>query len=47
MYTEREARIHVARLRDMLQGQTRTNALAVGIDPGLSCFSAVTGEPSK
>ncbi|RKP27935.1 clustered mitochondria-domain-containing protein, partial [Syncephalis pseudoplumigaleata] len=47
VYTEREARIHVARLRDMLHGQGRTNAFAVGIDPGLSCFAAVTGEPSK
>ncbi|KAI9593693.1 clustered mitochondria-domain-containing protein [Syncephalis fuscata] len=44
-YTEREARIHVARLRDMLQGLARSNALAVGVDPSLACFTAVTGDP--
>ncbi|KAF9193452.1 Intracellular distribution of mitochondria [Haplosporangium sp. Z 767] len=42
-YTEREARIHVNRLRDLLAGPAKLNVNAVGIDPGMSFLSAVTG----
>ncbi|KAF9898427.1 Intracellular distribution of mitochondria, partial [Lobosporangium transversale] len=42
-YTEREARIHVNRLRDLLAGPAKLNVNAVGIDPGLSFLSTVSG----
>ncbi|KAK3828540.1 MAG: clustered mitochondria-domain-containing protein [Benniella sp.] len=42
-YTEREARIHVNRLRDLLAGPAKLNVNAVGIDPALSFLSTVSG----
>ncbi|KAI8596765.1 clustered mitochondria-domain-containing protein [Dissophora ornata] len=42
-YTEREARIHVNRLRDLLAGPAKLNVNAVGIDPGMSFLSTVSG----
>ncbi|KAF9204606.1 Intracellular distribution of mitochondria [Haplosporangium sp. Z 27] len=42
-YTEREARIHVNRLRDLLAGPSKLNVNAVGIDPALSFLSTVSG----
>ncbi|KAF9930806.1 Intracellular distribution of mitochondria [Linnemannia zychae] len=42
-YTEREARIHVNRLRDLLAGPAKLNVNAVGIDPAMSFLSTVTG----
>ncbi|KAG0208924.1 Intracellular distribution of mitochondria [Mortierella sp. GBA30] len=42
-YTEREARIHVNRLRDLLAGPAKLNINAVGIDPALSFLSTVSG----
>ncbi|OZJ06171.1 hypothetical protein BZG36_00998 [Bifiguratus adelaidae] len=43
-YTDREARIHINRLRDLLRGPHRANATAPGIDSGLAFFTAVTGD---
>ncbi|KAI1315537.1 Intracellular distribution of mitochondria [Mortierella claussenii] len=42
-YTEREARIHVNRLRDLLAGPAKLNINAVGIDPAMSFLSTVSG----
>ncbi|KAF9998518.1 Intracellular distribution of mitochondria [Entomortierella chlamydospora] len=42
-YTEREARIHVNRLRDLLAGPAKLNVNAVGIDPAMSFLSTVSG----
>ncbi|KAF9426690.1 Intracellular distribution of mitochondria [Podila epigama] len=42
-YTEREARIHVNRLRDLLAGPAKVNVNAVGIDPAMSFLSTVAG----
>lgn len=46
-YTEREARIHVNRLRDLLAGPAKLNVNAVGIDPALSFLSTVSGYVGK
>lgn len=46
-YTEREARIHVNRLRDLLAGPAKLNVNAVGIDPALSFLSTVSGHVGK
>ncbi|CAG8468885.1 11169_t:CDS:2 [Diversispora eburnea] len=40
-YTEREARIHVIHVRDLLAGPYKQNPSAIGIDPGLSFFTAI------
>ncbi|KAF9971512.1 Intracellular distribution of mitochondria [Actinomortierella ambigua] len=42
-YTEREARIHINRLRDLLAGPSKQSVNAVGLDPGLSFLSTVGG----
>ncbi|KAG0231375.1 Intracellular distribution of mitochondria [Actinomortierella wolfii] len=42
-YTEREARIHINRLRDLLAGPTKQSVNAVGLDPALSFLSTVSG----
>ncbi|KAF9579168.1 Intracellular distribution of mitochondria, partial [Lunasporangiospora selenospora] len=42
-YTEREARIHVNRLRDLLAGPAKLNINAVGVDPSMSFLSTVSG----
>ncbi|KAF9948959.1 Intracellular distribution of mitochondria [Mortierella alpina] len=42
-YTEREARVHVNRLRDLLAGPAKLNVNAVGIDPAMSFLSTVSG----
>ncbi|CAG8445698.1 10634_t:CDS:10 [Funneliformis caledonium] len=41
-YTEREARIHVIHVRELLSGPFKQNTSSVGIDPGLSFFTAVS-----
>ncbi|CAG8622887.1 12933_t:CDS:2 [Acaulospora colombiana] len=46
-YTEREARIHVIHVRDLLVGPFKQNPSAVGIDPGLSFFTAISGTLEK
>ncbi|ORZ01071.1 clustered mitochondria-domain-containing protein [Syncephalastrum racemosum] len=43
-YTERDVRLHINRLRDLLAGPYKTDPSAVGIDAGLSFLTAVTGE---
>ncbi|KAI8393980.1 clustered mitochondria-domain-containing protein [Radiomyces spectabilis] len=43
-YTERDVRLHINRLRDLLGGPYKPNPSAVGIDPALSFLTAVTGE---
>ncbi|KAI9497198.1 clustered mitochondria-domain-containing protein [Zychaea mexicana] len=43
-YTERDARLHINRLRDLLGGPYKPNPSAVGIDSGVSFLTAVTGE---
>ncbi|KAJ1993839.1 Intracellular distribution of mitochondria [Coemansia spiralis] len=40
-YTEREARIHVSRLRDLLVGPTTANPNVAGLDAGTSIFSTI------
>ncbi|KAJ1956116.1 Intracellular distribution of mitochondria, partial [Linderina pennispora] len=40
-YTEREARLHVSRLRDLLAGPVAANPPAAGLDAGLSLFSSI------
>ncbi|CAJ0921058.1 14866_t:CDS:10 [Entrophospora sp. SA101] len=42
-YTEREARIHIMHVRELLSGPFKQSSSYVGIDPGLSFFTAVTG----
>ncbi|CAI2187484.1 5112_t:CDS:10, partial [Funneliformis geosporum] len=46
-YTEREARIHVIHVRELLSGPFKQNTSSVGIDPGLSFFTAVSGINEK
>ena len=41
-YSERDARLHITRLRDLLAGPYRPNPSAVGIDPAISFLTAVT-----
>ncbi|ORX48226.1 hypothetical protein DM01DRAFT_1376834 [Hesseltinella vesiculosa] len=43
-YTEKDVRLHVNRLRDLLGGPYKPNASAIGIDTALSYLTAVTGE---
>ncbi|KAI8144263.1 clustered mitochondria-domain-containing protein [Fennellomyces sp. T-0311] len=43
-YTERDVRLHINRLRDLLGGPYKANPSAVGIDSGISYLTAVTGE---
>ncbi|KAG2225941.1 hypothetical protein INT45_006637 [Circinella minor] len=43
-YTERDVRLHINRLRDLLGGPYKPNPSAVGIDSGISFLTAVTGE---
>ncbi|KAG9299129.1 hypothetical protein G9A89_020442 [Geosiphon pyriformis] len=42
VYTEREARIHLIHLRELLAGPFKQDTSYVGIDPGLSFLTAVT-----
>ena len=46
-YTERDVRLHINRLRDLLGGPYKPNPSAVGIDSGISFLTAVTGEIGK
>lgn len=46
-YTERDVRIHINRLRDLLGGPYKQNPSAAGIDGGISFLTAVTGEIGK
>ncbi|KAI9314033.1 clustered mitochondria-domain-containing protein [Dichotomocladium elegans] len=43
-YTERDVRIHINRLRDLLGGPYKSSPASVGIDGGISYLTAVTGE---
>ncbi|RUS33254.1 clustered mitochondria-domain-containing protein [Jimgerdemannia flammicorona] len=43
VYTERDARIHINRLRDLMAGPHKQSPNAIGIDAGLSFLTAVTG----
>ncbi|KAG0166155.1 Intracellular distribution of mitochondria [Apophysomyces sp. BC1034] len=43
-YTERDVRLHINRLRDLLGGPYKPSSSAVGIDPAISFLTAVTGE---
>ncbi|KAJ1667244.1 Intracellular distribution of mitochondria [Coemansia sp. RSA 1813] len=40
-YTEREARLHVNRLRDLLVGPATANSTVAGLDAGASIFSTI------
>ncbi|KAJ2689373.1 Intracellular distribution of mitochondria [Coemansia spiralis] len=40
-YTEREARVHVSRLRDLLGNMATANPMVAGLDAGVSVFSTV------
>ncbi|KAJ1848086.1 Intracellular distribution of mitochondria, partial [Coemansia sp. RSA 2703] len=40
-YTERDARAHVSRLRDLLAGPSTANPIIAGLDAGASIFSTV------
>ncbi|CAO3629987.1 unnamed protein product [Cunninghamella echinulata] len=44
VYTERDVRIHITRLRDLLGGPYKPNPSAIGIDSSISFLTAVTGE---
>ncbi|GBB98318.1 hypothetical protein RclHR1_00320013 [Rhizophagus clarus] len=46
-YTEREARIHIMHVRELLVGPFKQNTSSVGIDPGLSFFSTVSNINEK
>lgn len=46
-YTERDVRLHVSRLRDLLGGPYKPNPATVGIDPAISFLTAITGEIGK
>ncbi|CAO3631081.1 unnamed protein product [Cunninghamella blakesleeana] len=43
-YSERDVRIHITRLRDLLGGPYKPNPSAIGIDASISFLTAVTGE---
>lgn len=47
VYTERDVRIHITRLRDLLGGPYKPNPSAIGIDSSISFLTAVTGEIGK
>ena len=44
LYTDRDSRIHINRLRDLLAGPYKPNPGDAGIDGGLSFLTAVTGK---
>ncbi|KAI9249451.1 clustered mitochondria-domain-containing protein [Phascolomyces articulosus] len=44
VYTERDVRLHINRLRDLLGGPYKPNPSAVGVDSGISFLTAVTGK---
>lgn len=46
-YTERDVRLHVSRLRDLLGGPYKPNPSTVGIDPAISLLTAITGDIGK
>ncbi|KAJ2804987.1 Intracellular distribution of mitochondria, partial [Coemansia furcata] len=46
-YTEREARVHVSRLRDLLDGAATANPNVAGLDAGVSVFSTVKQSDSE
>lgn len=46
-YTDRDARIHINRLRDLLAGPYKPDPSDVGIDGGLSVLTAITGTIGK
>jgi protein TIF31 len=46
-YTERDVRLHISRLRDLLGGPYKPNSSTVGIDPAISFLTALTGEIGK
>lgn len=46
-YTERDVRLHISRLRDLLGGPYKPNPSTVGIDPAISFLTALTGEIGK
>ncbi|KAI8971247.1 clustered mitochondria-domain-containing protein [Pilobolus umbonatus] len=43
-YTERDVRLHINRLRDLLAGPYKPNPNTVGIDPAISLLTAITGD---
>ncbi|KAI8636869.1 clustered mitochondria-domain-containing protein [Parasitella parasitica] len=43
-YTERDVRLHISRLRDLLGGPYKPNPSTIGIDPAISFLTAITGE---
>lgn len=43
-YTERDVRLHISRLRDLLGGPYKPNPSTIGIDPSISFLTAITGE---
>lgn len=46
-YTERDVRLHISRLRDLLGGPYKPNPSSIGIDPAISFLTAITGEIGK
>ncbi|KAJ2043727.1 Intracellular distribution of mitochondria, partial [Coemansia sp. S16] len=46
-YTEREARVHVSRLRDLLCGAATANPIVAGLDAGVSVFSTIKQNESE
>ncbi|KAJ2344999.1 Intracellular distribution of mitochondria, partial [Coemansia sp. RSA 2673] len=46
-YTEREARVHVSRLRDLLCGAATANPIVAGLDAGVSVFSTIKQSESE
>jgi protein TIF31 len=46
-YTERDVRLHISRLRDLLGGPYKPNPSTIGIDPAISFLTAITGEIGK
>lgn len=46
-YTERDVRLHISRLRDLLGGPYKPNPSSIGIDPAVSFLTAITGEIGK
>lgn len=46
-YTERDVRLHISRLRDLLGGPYKPNPSSIGIDPAISFLTAITGEVGK
>lgn len=46
-YTERDVRLHVSRLRDLLGGPYKPSPSTIGIDPAISFLTAITGVIGK